>query len=77
MPGSGLPELLFDEGYCSFKSFYQRTIMTNTTTNSNVIPYDDEELIYFEDANNAIYMLFMLHESILLKDAKGTTSEVI
>jgi hypothetical protein len=51
--------------------------MTNTTTDSNVIPYDDEELIAFEDANDAINMLFMLHESILLKDAKRTTSEVI
>ena len=51
--------------------------MTNTTTDSNVIPHDDKELIAFKDANNAINMLFMLHISILLKDAKGTTSEVI
>ena len=51
--------------------------MMNTTTNSNIIPYDDKELIAFEDANNAINMLFMLHKSILLKDAKETTSEVI
>jgi hypothetical protein len=50
--------------------------MMNTTTNSNVIPYDDKKLIAFEDADNAINMLFMLHKSILLKDAKGTTSEV-
>jgi hypothetical protein len=49
----------------------------NTTTNSNIIPYDDKELIAFEDdADNAINMLFMLCKSILLKDAKGTTSEV-
>ncbi len=50
--------------------------MTNTTTDSNIIPYDDKELIAFEDADNQINMLFMLHESILLKDAKGTMSEV-
>ncbi len=50
--------------------------MTDTTTNSNIIPYDDKELITFEDTDNAISMLFMIHESILLKDAKGTTSEV-
>ncbi len=76
MPVSGLPELLFDEGYREFKSFYQRTVMTNTATNSKIIHYDDKELIAFEDADNAINMLFMLHKSILLKDAKGTTSEV-
>jgi hypothetical protein len=75
-PVSGLPELLFDEGHCAFKSFYQRTVMRNTTTNLNVIPYDDKELIAFKDADNAINMLFMLHKCILLKDAKGTVSEV-
>jgi hypothetical protein len=75
-PVSGLPELLFDEGYCAFKSFYQCTATTNTTTDSNVIHYDDKEPIAFEDADNVINMLFMLHKSILLKDAKGTTSEV-
>ncbi len=50
--------------------------MKNTTTNLNVIPYDDKELIAFKDADDAINMLFMLHKSILLKDVKGTTSEV-
>jgi hypothetical protein len=50
--------------------------MTDTTANSNVIPYDDKELIAVEDTDDAINMLFMLHESILLKDAKGTTSKV-
>jgi hypothetical protein len=75
-PVSSLPELLFDEGYHTFKSFYQHTDMTDTTTNAKVIPYDDKELIAFEDTDNAINMLFMLHKSILLKDAKGTPSEV-
>jgi hypothetical protein len=75
-PVSGLPELFFDEGYHPFKSFYQCTDMMDTTTNSNVIPYDDKELITSEDTDDAINMLFMLHESIHLKDAKGTTSEV-
>jgi len=51
--------------------------MTNTTTNLNVIHYDDKVLNAFEDANNVINIIFMLHTSILLKDAKGTTSEVI
>jgi hypothetical protein len=50
--------------------------MTDTTTNSNIIPYDDEELIAFEDTDDVIEMLFMPHESIHLKDAKVTTSEV-
>jgi hypothetical protein len=50
--------------------------MTNTTTDLNVIPYDDKELIAFEDADDAINMLFMLHKSILMKDAKGSTREV-
>ncbi len=50
--------------------------MTNTTTNSKINTYDDKKLIAFEYTGDAIYMLFMLHESILLKDAKGTTSEV-
>ncbi len=50
--------------------------MTDTTTNLNVIPYDDKELIAFEDTDNAINVLFRLHKSILLKDAKGTMSEV-
>jgi hypothetical protein len=75
-PVSGLPELLFNEGYRTFKSFYQRTVMTDTTTNLNIIPYDDKELSAFEDTDDAINMLFMLHESILFKDVKGTTSEV-
>ncbi len=77
-PVSGLPvpELLFDEGYCTFKPFNKRTVMTDTTTNSNIIPYDDKELIAFVDTDNAINMLFMIHESILLKVTKGTTSEV-
>jgi hypothetical protein len=39
-PVSGLSELLFDEGYRTFESFYQRTVMTDTTTDSNIIPYE-------------------------------------
>ncbi len=31
----------------------------DTTINSNIIPYDDEELIAFEDTDNAINMLFI------------------
>jgi hypothetical protein len=50
--------------------------MMDTTTNSNIIPYDDKELIAFEDTDDAINMILMLHESILLKDAKGTKNEV-
>jgi hypothetical protein len=50
--------------------------MTYTTTNSNIIPYDDKVLIAIEDTDNAINMLFMIHESILYKNAKETTSEV-
>jgi hypothetical protein len=75
-PVSGLSELLFDEGYRTFESFYQRTVMTDTTTDSNITPYDDKVLIAFEDTDNGINILFMIQESILLKDAKGTTSEV-
>jgi hypothetical protein len=55
-PVSGLPELLFDEGCLAFKSFYQRTVMMKTTTNLNIIPYDEKELIAFKDADNAFNM---------------------
>jgi hypothetical protein len=40
--------------------------MMDTTPDSNFIPYDDKELIAFEDTDDAITMLFILHESILL-----------
>jgi hypothetical protein len=56
----------------------------NTVTNltsakskpSNIIPFESQELSTdsFNNAdNNAINMLFMLHENIILKDGKGIT----
>jgi hypothetical protein len=38
--------------------------MMDTTTSSNIIPYDEEELIAFEDTDDAINMIFMIHKSI-------------
>jgi hypothetical protein len=51
--------------------------MMDTTANLSIIPFDDEELIAFENTDDAVNMLFMLCGSILLNNAKGTTSEVI
>jgi hypothetical protein len=82
-PVSGLPELLFVEGFRAYKSFcmqahssYSNTVTDSESEASNVIPFESEELVVgsIDDSNdNAINMLFMLHENIILKDGKGIT----
>jgi hypothetical protein len=90
-PVSGLPELLFDEGFCAYKLFCLQThsssatnMVTNsmtepTSNSSHVIPFESQELLddSFNDSNNdAINMLFMINENVILKDGKGITQEV-
>ncbi len=81
-PVSGLPELLFDEGFNAYKLFclqvhssYATNAVTNSMTgptnnSSHVIPFESQELLddSFNDSDNdAINMLFMLHENVILK----------
>jgi hypothetical protein len=88
---SGLPELLFDEGFRTYKSFCMQAqssyanAITDLTPDqirpSNVIPYDSQELSSssfdeFGNDDDAINMLFMLNENVILKDCKGITQEV-
>ncbi len=88
-PVSGLPELLFNKGFCKYKSFcmqahssYVNTVtslISETSKPSNIIPFETQELSTdsLNDAyDNTINMLFMLHKNILLKDSKGITQEV-
>ncbi len=78
-PVSGLPELLFDEGFCAYKSFclqahssYATNAVTNsmtepTSNSSHIIPIQSQELLddSFNDSNDdAINMLFMFHEML-------------
>jgi hypothetical protein len=58
------------------KCNYRLNAQSNQT--SNVIPYDSQELssISFDESDNdddAINMLFMLNENVILKDCKGIT----
>jgi hypothetical protein len=88
---SGLPELLFDEGFWMYKSFCMQAwsscanAITDLTPNeirpSNVIPLDSQDLSSSsfdesEDDDDTIDMLFMLNENVILKDCKGITQEV-
>ncbi len=87
---SGLPELLFDKGFQAYTCFCMQahSSYTNAVTDStseagskpsNVIPFESQELVddSLDDSDNdAINMLFMLHENIILKDGKGITQEV-
>ncbi len=87
---SGLPELLFDKGCCTYKSFCMQAhsshantamnLTSETSKPSNIIPFESQELSADsrdDSDNNAINMLFMLHENIILKDGKGITWEVM
>ena len=63
-------------------SSYVNTV-TNLTSDpskpSNIIPFESQELSadsLVDADNNAINMLFMPHENIILKDGKGITQEV-
>ncbi len=86
---SGCPELLFNKGFCAYKSFcmqahssYVNTVInftSETSKPSNIVLFESQELSSdsLDDADDdAINMLFMLHENIILKDGKGITREV-
>jgi hypothetical protein len=63
-------------------SIYVNTVnklTSETSKPSNIIPFESEALSddSLDDTdNNPINMLFMLHETIILKDGKGITPEV-
>jgi hypothetical protein len=82
MPLLGLPELLFDEGYQALKFFYMEVSSYSTSTlestdNSNVIPFEDNEIHGFKQEDEEdIYMLFMTNETVLFKDGQGNNREV-
>ncbi len=82
-PISGLPELLFDEGFHEYNSFFMQVSSFATTNevqggSSNTFPFDDEKVqpIQASQDEEKINMLFMLNETILFKDGKGITREV-
>ncbi len=81
-PISGLPKLLFDEGFWAYTSFCKQVSSYATTDDapcySNIIPFGDNEVqpgIDGED-NEEINMLFMINETVIFKDGKGITQEV-
>ena len=82
-PVSGLPELLFDEGFHEYKSFCTQMLSYAATSgandsNINVIPFDEDEVRSTQslDDEAEINMLFMLNKTILFKDGKGIAREV-
>ncbi len=82
-PISGLPELLFDDGFYEYNSFCMQVSSFATTDevqggSSNTISFDDDEVqpIQASEDEEEINMLFMLNETILFKDRKGITREV-
>ncbi len=78
-PLSGLPELLFDEGFQAYKSFCMQVSSYATTAENSMntfIPFDDDELLQrsAEDEED-INMLFMSNEMVIFKDGKGINQE--
>ncbi len=85
-PLSGLPELLFDEGFQAYKSFCMEVSSFTTTLldkdcstqcTSTFIPFEDDELLQQSaDDKEDINMLFMTNETVNFKDGKGVFREV-
>ena len=83
-PISGLPELLFDEGFQAYKSFCMEVssyaIQQNTqhvSHKSTFIPFDEDELLcQSPEDEEDINMLFMTNETVIFKDGKGINREV-
>jgi hypothetical protein len=81
-PISGLPELLFDEGFRAYTSCCKQATSYATTDDgpqgSNIIPFDDNEVQpgTDEDDDRKINMLFMINETVIFKDGNGITQEV-
>jgi hypothetical protein len=84
IPISGLPELLFNEGFQEYKSFSTKissfvnlVSSSNDTADVNVIPFDEDEVHVANDqSDNDINTLFMLNESVIFKKGKVITSQV-
>ncbi len=84
MPISGLPELLFDEGFQAYKSFCMEVssyaIQQNTqhvSHKSTFIPFDKDKLLcQSPEDEEDINMLFMTNETVIFKDGKGINREV-
>jgi len=68
---SGLPELLFDEGFESFESYCLEVGSPFPTYSS----FDTAVVSYEEDNIYCDTMLFILNEAILFKDGQGSTTE--
>ena len=69
-PISGLPELLFDEGYDRYKSFLVQVENPTRKSSTATIEFDDDEI----DNDN---MLFMENESVKFNDGNGTHDTAI
>ena len=66
-PVSGLPELLFDEGFQTFKSFCLEVgspIPSYASFGSSIVPFNDDEI----ECDN---MLFIADESVTFNNGKG------
>jgi hypothetical protein len=82
-PVSGLPELLFDEGFLEYKSFCMQVSSFAAASgtdacNVNIIPFKDDEVQPTQLLNDEAdtNTLFMINETVLFKDGKGITREV-
>jgi hypothetical protein len=81
-PISGLPELLFDEGFWAYTSFCRQVTSYATTDDAprdlNIIPFDDNKVQSGtdEDDYKEINMLFMINEMVIFKEGKGITQMV-
>jgi hypothetical protein len=79
-PLSGLPELLFDEGFQAYKSFCMQISLYATkdaNSTSTFIPFEDNELLQqLPEDKDVINMLFMCNEMVIFKDGKGINREV-
>ncbi len=83
-PISGLPKLLFNEGFQEYKSFCTRissfvnsVSSSNDSADVNVNPFNEDKVHVANDAGgNDINTLFMRNESFIFKDGKGITLQV-
>ena len=69
-PISGLPELLFDEGYNRYKRFLVQVENPTRESSQKTIECDDDEI---HNDN----MLFMENESVKFNDGNGTHDTAI
>ncbi|KAL7547062.1 hypothetical protein ACHAWF_010384 [Thalassiosira exigua] len=65
-PISGLPELLFDEGYTAFHSFASKV----NAPSPHLIPFEEDEIVPDQS-------LFMQNESVIFNNGQGTVENAI